>query len=135
MDIYCVPIETVDDIWSKVEHFFKRVLKKHDTEFTLEDLKELVLSGKWKLFACVDDNNHLDGAFVVSFITHPRAYVAFVTCIGGKAIANPAYYEKFLAILKAYGANRVQGYVSASVERLYKRLGIMCRTAMLEIKL
>ena len=135
MDVYCVPVEAIEPIWSKVECYFLKALAKHDAEFSLEDLKNILLSNKWKLFAFINDDDELNGAAVVSFITYPKSYVAFVTCIGGRALVNQQYYEKFMEILKAYGADRVQGYVTDSIERLYKKIGVARRTTMVEIKL
>jgi len=40
-----------------------------------------------------------------------------------------------MEILKAYGADSVQGYVTDSIERLYKKIGVARRTTMVEIKL
>jgi hypothetical protein len=135
MDVYCVPVEAVEDIWTKVEVFFAKALGKHDAEFSLEDLKRALLDSKWKLFAFVNDENKLNGAAVVSFLTYPKSHVAFVTCIGGRALVNQQYYEKFMETLKGYGADRVQGYVTDSIERLYKKIGVAKKTTMVEIKL
>ena len=135
MDVYCVPVEAIDHIWSKVQRFFEKALNKHDPEFSLDDLKEALIKNKWKLFAFVNDNDELNGAAVVSFLAYPKSHVAFVTCIGGRALVNQAYYEKFMQVLKDYGADRVQGYVTDSIERLYKKIGVARRTTMVEIKL
>ena len=135
MDVYCVPVEAVEPIWEKVEVFFAKALNKHDAEFSLQDLKKALLNNQWKLFAFVNDDDKLNGAAVVSFITYPKSYVAFVTCIGGRALVNQKYYEKFMETLKGYGADRVQGYVTDSIERLYKKIGVARRTSMVEIKL
>ena len=96
MDVYCVPVEAIEPIWAKVECFFEKALNKHDAEFSLMDLKEALLHNKWKLFAFVNDDNALNGAAVVSFLTYPKSHVAFVTCIGGRALVNQKYYEKFI---------------------------------------
>lgn len=135
MNVYCVPVEAIEPIWERVEVFFAKALGKHDAEFTLSDLKDLLLKNQWKLFAFVNDNNTLNGAAVVSFIPYPRSHVAFVTCIGGRALVNQKYYEKFMETLKNYGADRVQGYVTDSIERLYRKIGVAKRTTMVEIKL
>jgi len=135
MDVYCVPVEAIEPIWEKVECFFEKALNKHDAEFSLMDLKDALLHNKWKLFAFVNDDNALNGAAVVSFLTYPKSHVAFVTCIGGRALVNQKYYEKFMQSLKSYGADKVQGYVTDSIERLYKKIGVARRTTMVEIKL
>jgi hypothetical protein len=135
MNVYCVPSEALEYVWSNVEVYFAKALTKNDPEFSLDDLKEMVLTQKWKLFAFVNNNDVIDGAAVIAFVTYPKSYVAFVTCIGGRALVNKEYYEKFMEILKSYGANRVQGYVSDAIERLYKKIGVARRTTMVEIKL
>ena len=135
MNVYCVPVEAVEDIWVKVEGFFAKALGKHDAEFSLQDLKKALLNNQWKLFAFVNDEDKLNGAAVVSFITYPKSYVAFVNCIGGRAVVNEEYYKKFMETLKSYGADRVQGYVTDSIERLYKKIGVARKTTMIEVKL
>jgi len=135
MEVYSVPPKFIEPIWERVEPFFAKALKKHDAEFSLEDLKTAVMNEKWKLFAFVNDDDVLNGAAIVSFITYPKSYVAFVTCIGGRALVNQKYYEKFMELLKSYGADRVQGYVTDSIERLYRKIGVAKRTTMVEIRL
>jgi hypothetical protein len=134
MDVYCSPKETIEDIWQEVAHYFQRALDKHDAEYTLDDLKKLILDGSWKLFVFVN-NDKINGAAVVSFITYPRSHTAFVTCIGGNQLVTEEYYKKFMVLLKEYGATKVQGYVTASIERLYRKLGIARKTTMVEIPL
>jgi len=135
MEVYCSPKETVEDIWKEVSVYFQRALNKHDAEYTLDDLKNLIVNGSWKLFVFINDDNKINGAAVVSFITYPRSHTAFVTCIGGNQLINEEYYKKFMELLKNYGATRVQGYVTASIERLYRKLGIARKTTMVEIPL
>jgi hypothetical protein len=135
MNVYCVPVEAIDSIWSNVQCFFEKALNKHDAEYSLSDVKQALLSEKWKLFAFVNEQDQLNGAAVVSFLSYPKSHVAFVTCIGGRALVNPIYYKKFMEILKGYGADRVQGYVTDSIERLYRKIGVVRKTSMVEIKL
>lgn len=134
MDAFCVPAEAIDQIWSQVEPYFIRALDRHDAEFELEDLKLYVTKGNWKLFAFVENDVVIGGA-VVSFVVYPRSHVAFVTCIGGKGLIKPSNYAKFMQLLKDYGADRVQGYVTDSVARLYERVGVLRKTTMMEIVL
>jgi len=134
MEAYCVPAEAVDYVWSQVEPYFQRALDRHDAEFELNDLKLYVTKGNWKLFAFVENEVVIGGA-VVSFVVYPRSHVAFVTCIGGKGLIKPKNYAKFMQLLKEYGADRVQGYVTDSVARLYERVGVLRKTTMMEIVL
>ena len=135
MEVFCVPKEALETVWDSVEKFFAKALDKHDPEYSLNDLKNYVLDQKWKLFAFVNDKNELNGAAIVAFLSYPKSYTAFVTCIGGRALVNREYYEKFIEVLKEFGADRVQGYVTESIERMYKRLGISKRVSMVDIKI
>ena len=135
MNVYCVPVEAIDPIWSRVQSFFEKALSKHDAEYSLSDVKQALLDGKWKLFAFFNDKEMLDGAAVISFIPYPKSHVAFVTCIGGKTLINKEYYEKFTELLKGYGADRLQGYVGNSVERLCRRIGMAHKTSVIETRL
>jgi phosphosulfolactate synthase (CoM biosynthesis protein A) len=135
MDVYCVPVEAVEPIWVRVEPYFKRALGKHDAEYSLEDIKQYVLDKKWKLFVSVNDDNTVNGAAVVSFLSYPKSYVAFVTCLGGRMLINKECFEKFVDLLRGYGADRLQGYVTDSIERLYKRINVFRKSVMVEMKL
>lgn len=133
MDVFCAPIETIDEIWKKVSPYFQRALDKYNLEYSLQDLNGLVKTGQWKLFVAVNDDLKIVGGAIVSFIMYPKSYVAFVTCIGGKHFTNEQYFIKFIELLKQYGADRIQGYVTESIERLYRKVGIFRKTAMVEI--
>jgi hypothetical protein len=131
-EIYCVPIEAIDYVWLKVEPFFKKAVNKHNAEFSLDDLKDFVSKGQWKLFAAIENDNVIGGA-VVSFVSYPKSHVAFVTCMGGKGLVKTDNYKKFMELLKSYGADRIQGYVTNSVARLYEKVGVMRKSVMMEV--
>jgi hypothetical protein len=133
MEVYCSPKETVEEIWKEVSIYFQRALDKHNAEYTLDDLKNLIINGGWKLFVFVNDENIIKGGAVVSFITYPKSHKAFVTCIGGNQLVHREYYLKFVQLMRDYGATRVQGYVTDSIERLGRRFGIIKTTSVVEI--
>jgi hypothetical protein len=135
MDVYCVPIEAINSVWSTVELYLSKALKKNDAEYDLHDVKTALNNGKWKLFVSVNDQDEIHGAAVVSFLSYPKTHVAFITCLGGKMLINQECFNKFKDLLKSYGADRLQGFVDNSIERLYKRINLFRKAALVEMKI
>lgn len=135
MNVYCVPVEAVNSVWNTVGVLLEKALTKNDTEYDLNDVKTAIATGKWKLFVSVNENDEIHGAAVVSFLTYPKTHVAFIPCLGGKMLINQECFNKFKDLLKSYGADRIQGYVNDSIERLYKRINLFRKAALVEMKI
>ena len=71
----------------------------------------------------------------MSFISYPDNYIAFIASIGGKMLINKDYINELKDLLKSYGANRIQGYVSESIERLYKRFSFERKSIVVEMRI
>jgi hypothetical protein len=85
-----VPVQLVNQIWSKVEPFIKSAEEKFGgSEYTTEQIKVYLVTGQMMLLVATDDNLEIQGAATVSFINYPNDRVAFVTSIGGKISNKP----------------------------------------------
>ena len=135
MSIYCVQQNLVSSVWDSVEQYLSEGIKDCDAEYTLPQLKTFLTSGKWKLFVAISDKDEVHGAAAVSFISYPDNYIAFIASIGGKMLINKDYINELKDLLKSYGSNRIQGYVSESIERLYKRFSFERKSIVVEMRI
>ncbi len=135
MHIYCIHHDLVNAVWHSVEGYLADGIAEYDAEYDLNQMKSLLVSGTWRLFAAFSDDNKVHGAAAVSFITYPNAYVAFICSIGGKMIVNKELVSQFKDLLKSYGADRIQGQVNEKNERLLKRVGFEHKSVVVEMRI
>ena len=135
MHIYCIHQELVEATWASVEQYLADGIAEYDAEYDIYQLKSLLISGDWRLFAAIDSNNKVHGASAVSFISYPNAYVAFICSIGGKMIVNKELVRQFKDLLKSYGADRIQGQVNQKNERLLRRVGFQYKSVVVEMRI
>jgi hypothetical protein len=125
MNVQHVPIEFVNQVWVQAESFIKNAIEqqKGEQDYTLDQVKTLVVTGQWLLLVASDEENEIKGAATVSFSNRPNHRVAFITYIGGRLITNPGTFQQMCAILKRYGATSIEGAVNEAVARLWRRYG------------
>lgn len=131
-----VPVQFVNQTWSKVEPFIKAAHEKFgDAEYTVEQIKVYLVTGEWLLLVATDEQNEIHGAATVSFINYPSDRVAFITAIGGKLVTNQDTFGQMSNLLKANGATKIQGIAKEAVARLWKRFGFADKAILVEVKL
>ena len=124
---------------SLVEPFVKEALDKGGDfpewadGYNIHHIQGFVTSGQWILIVAVDENKVVQGCCTVSFINYPLHRIAFVTSIGGKLISNQDTFNQLRAILKSYGATKIQGYGRESIVRLWKRYKFEPRNTLVEV--
>jgi hypothetical protein len=125
MNVQHVPIEFVNQVWVQAESFIKDAIEQQEGEqdYTLDQVKTLVVTGQWLLLVASNEENEIKGAATVSFSNRPNHRVAFITYIGGRLITNPGTFQQMCAILKRYGATSIEGAVNEAVARLWRRYG------------
>ena len=131
-----VPVQLINQIWSKVEPFIKSAEEKFGgSEYTTEQLKVYLVTGQMMLLVATDDNSEIHGAATVSFINYPHDRVAFVTSIGGKLVTSPETFAQMSEVFKSNGATKIQGAAKEAVARLWKRFGFEEKAILVEVKL
>jgi hypothetical protein len=139
LSIKPVDVAHVVQVWPMVETFIVEAFEKgRDSppeawNYTIEHVRAFLASGQWLLLVAIDDKDVIHGAATVSFLNYPMQRVAFVTAIGGRMIGNRETFDKFKALLKVYGATKIQGYGRESIVRLWKRLSFEPRGTLVEI--
>ena len=121
--------------WPLVEHFLADALKWGEDDYTVEQAKTYLARGDWLLLVAVDEENSIHGAAAVNFNNMPNDRVAFITAIGGKLISSKDTYGQLTALLKGYGATKIQGAARESIARLWTRYGFKERYRIVEAKI
>lgn len=134
-----VDVSYVHQTWPLVKHFVEDALQKgHDFPdwaacYTVDHVLQFLVAGQWILLVAIDEEAKIHGACTVSFINYPLHRVAFVTTIGGKLISSDETFEQLKAILKAYGATKIQGSGREAIVRLWKRYNFEPRNTLVEV--
>jgi hypothetical protein len=135
LTVKSVSVTFFHQTWPLVEHFLTDALKWGEDDYTVEQAKTYLARGDWLLLVAVDEENEIHGAAAVNFINMPNDRIAFITAIGGKLISNKDTYEQFTALLKGYGATKIQGAARESIARLWTRYGFKERYRIVEAKI
>ena len=139
LTISTVPTQYTNQTWPLVEPFIKEALDKGGDfpewadGYNIHHIQGFVTSGQWILIVALDENKVVQGCCTVSFINYPLHRIAFVTSIGGKLISNQDTFNQLRAILKSYGATKIQGYGRESIVRLWKRYKFEPRNTLVEV--
>lgn len=133
-----VETNDVQQAWPMAEPFLEDALTKGidfpewAACYNIHHVRQYVTAGQWLLLVFTDENNTVHGASTVSFINYPLHRVAFVTCIGGKMIANQDTFNQLKAILKSHGATKIQGSGRDAIVRLWRRFNFEPRNTLVE---
>jgi hypothetical protein len=118
-----VPKELIKQVWSQASGYINNALEFADEDYSLDDVKNYLISGQWSLLIVIDSDSKLRGAITVVYAKYPNNKVAYITAIGGKWISDKESYQNFVNVLKDNGATKIQGAARESVARLWRRLG------------
>ena len=122
MQVQRVDIAHVNQVWHLVEPYIADAMEYSCGDYTVDQVKTLVVMGHWTLLVAVDDDG-VKGAATVSFSNRPSDRVAFITSIGGKLISNPNTFEQLKQLLASTGATYIEGAARESIARLWSRYG------------
>ena len=128
----------VQQSWPVVEQYIVAALKKgadfpeeyHD--YNAEHVRGFLASGQWMLIVAVDEEEKVQGAATLSFISYPMHRVAFVTTMGGRLVTNTDTAEQLKRLVKAYGATKIQAYGRPSMVRLLQQKEFQVRNTLVE---
>jgi hypothetical protein len=119
-----VPIEYVNQVWDKVEGYLTAALEYSSGDYSISELKVMVVQGVWQLIVATDEENTIHGALVVSYFNRPADRVGFVVAIGGKLVSNRSTWAQFEDILRSNGATYLEGAGRESIVKLWSRYGM-----------
>ena len=135
--IFYVEPSQIHMVWDKVAPHLEKAMEHSGGEYNLDQLKVFLVQGLQNLLVCIDDaEDNLFGAVTIEFINYPNERVAFVTSVGGKALASRELWNQFEVWCKQNGATMVRGAAFESVARLWKKaFGVESRYVMVEKRL
>lgn len=136
MNIQHVALTNVNQTWPSIEGYLQSAVDAQvgEKDYTLEQIQLMVTSGQWLVLVAVKDGA-IKGAAVVNFFNRPSHRVAFVMYIGGRLVCSHESFSQLCTILKAFGATKIEGAVSASISRLWSRFGFTDKYQITEVNI
>lgn len=135
LNVQFVPVNYVNQIWLKVEPFLAKSMSFGRDEYTLDQLKVLILDGSQVLLVAIDEDGGIHGAATVAFVNYPNHRVAFITAIGGRLITNEDTFAQLRLYFVTQGATKIQANVRPVMAKFSKRYGFNEIAALVEVKL
>lgn len=121
--------------WQHIEPMIKRALEQSKcNDYNIDDVYQYLILNQWRCYVAEEDRT-IKGAAVVSMVKYPHDILAYVCAIGGRMLANKETSGQFFELLKAHGANRVQGAARPSIVRLWRRIGLEEKYSIVELSL
>ena len=102
------------------------------TDLTYEQAKVFLSNGTWMLLIATDDEQNITGAYTMAFANSPNHRTATIVTAGGFGLGSPPAFDQACVIAKDHGATRVQVLARQSAARLYKRLGLVEKSVLME---
>jgi hypothetical protein len=134
--IEIVPPQFIYHVWDQVGPLLEKGLARSGGEYNAEHLKVYLTQGSQTLVVIIDDEQKIHGAVSVQFHNFPNAREAFITSVGGKALANKELWMQFEDCMRHNGATMIRGAAFESVARLWhKAFGTETRYVIVEKKL
>ena len=119
-NLHVVPTEFVAQIWPEVEKYLADGLVNSGGEYNVDQLKVYLTQGIQELLVVIDTDGII-GAFAVEFSNFPNDRIAFITSVGGKAIADRTLWPVFEDWCRSKGATKIRGAAYESVARLWRK--------------
>lgn len=117
-----VPQNHVARVWPHVEEFVASVAPWADGEWTVDQIKADVLTGRLSLIVFANDDRCI-GAIIYSMQNRRNSRTAFILVCGGEGITTQGNWEQVKAIFTNEGATTVEAAMRPSVLRLWSQLG------------
>lgn len=138
LQVATVPLRLAAQTWADAEPFIKSGLdmgQQGFEDYTLDQVKAMILQGYWNLVVGYDDSGKIHGAAAVEMINRANDRVAFVVSIGGRLIANDETFSQLTQSMKAMGATTIEGAARESIARLWSRFGFKTKYAVVGVRI
>lgn len=118
--VQIVAPNNVYNVWADIESYLNASINVSGGDFTLDQLKLLLVRGEQTLLVSVNENNKINGAMTVEFINAPNARIMFITALGGHGIVNEETFSQVETWAKMQGATKASAWAQETQARLYK---------------
>lgn len=135
LTVQAVPVEFASVTWPHAAPFIEKAIPYSNGDFTIDQLKLLVLTGQKLMLVITDEDGAIQGAGTVVFVNNPNDRVAIVTTAGGRLITGDEEFSQMCFILRQRGATKIQSFVRPPMAKLLKKHGFNEVAALVEVKL
>jgi len=118
--VQIVAPNNIYNVWADVESYLNASINVSGGDFTLDQLKLLLVRGEQTLLVSVNENNKINGAMTVEFINNANARTMFITALGGSGIVNDETFSQVETWAKMQGATKASAWAQEAQARLYK---------------
>ena len=118
--VQIVAPNNVYHVWEDIKEYLNASINVSGRDFTIDQLKLLLVRGEQSLLISVNKNNKINGAMTVEFINSPNARTMFITALGGSGIVNDETFSQVETWAKMQGATKASAWAQEAQARLYK---------------
>jgi len=118
--VQIVAPNNVYNVWEDIKEYLNASINVSGGDFTLDQLKLLLVRGEQTLLVSVNENNKINGAMTVEFINNANARTMFITALGGNGIVNDETFSQVETWAKMQGATKASAWAQEAQARLYK---------------
>ncbi len=118
--VQIVAPNNVYNVWEDIKEYLNASINVSGGDFTLDQLKLLLVRGEQTLLVSVNENNKINGAMTVEFINNANARTMFITALGGSGIVNDQTFSQVEVWAKMQGATKASAWAQEAQARLYK---------------
>ena len=118
--VQIVAPNNIYNVWEDIKEYLNASINVSGGDFTLDQLKLLLVRGEQSLLVSVDENNKINGAMTVEFINNANARTMFITALGGSGIVNDETFSQVETWAKMQGATKASAWAQEAQARLYK---------------
>ena len=127
-----IPPDYICQLWDQIEHYFKSAPGAGTDDYTVEQIKFLLVQGKQTLFVIMDGEK-LIGAFSVEFSNYPNNKVMHIAAIGGKSVIEDETVKQLEDWARSQGATKIRAFAQEAQARLYRmKMGLNMVTHVVE---
>jgi len=106
--------------WNKIEPFFEASFKFSTDDYSVDQIKFLLVNGQQICLVAVEDDGTIIGASAVSISNYPNHRVLHITSMGGRALVEDDLIQQFEAWARSQGVTKIRAFAQDAQARLYK---------------
>ena len=118
--VQIVAPNNIYNVWEDIKEYLNASINVSGGDFTLDQLKLLLVRGEQSLLVSVDESSKINGAMTVEFINNANARTMFITALGGNGIVNDETFSQVETWAKMQGATKASAWAQEAQARLYK---------------
>ena len=118
--INIVAPDFINQYWNKIEPFFDSSFKFSTDDYSVDQIKFLLVNGQQICLVAVEDDGNIIGASAVSISNYPTHRVLHITSMGGRALVEDDLIQQFEAWARSQGVTKIRAFAQDAQARLYK---------------